>query len=249
MKYTLILVEGFHDAEVVGRILSGEEFIHIKSKKEVDPIWGQLIPTKFPVGDDLLERVNVPLFYNKGESSIAIKICGSITKIGTIYGELRNTILNGFKDIDNVFIIIDCDNNSEIDLRRKMVDTLSFPSIGKGVTSIGGKKYGLFIMPNNNDTGTIEKLLIECGRTKYPDLIDKATSFIDAVDLSLLTPKDKEELIKPFGKEKAVVGVAANILKPGKSITVSIHDNRWIEPDVISSTSVNSLVQYIVPNL
>jgi hypothetical protein len=249
MKNTLIIVEGFHDAEVIEKILKINSFAHIRNKDEVKSIWRQLIPSRFPVGNDLLERVNVPMFYDKDDSSIAIKICGSISKIVPIYNELRTTIYDGFKDIDNIFVIIDCDNNPEPVLRKKMITELSFPSIGKGVTLVDGKKYGLFIVPNNRDTGTIENMLIECGRIKYPDLMSRAISFVDGIDMNTLTDNDKEEILKPYGKNKAIIGVAANILKPGKSVTVSIHDNRWIESDIVATTSINSIAQYIMPNL
>jgi hypothetical protein len=247
MNYSLIIVEGYTDAEVLGRILISNKFKLLTSKKEIDEKWISLIPTQFPVGDNLLERVNVPFFYIKDESSIAIKIGGGIENMPKVYKTIRDVSFNNFRGINNVFIVIDADNNDETPLRKRYVEMLDFPSIGKGVTKNGGVNYGLFIIPNNNDIGTIEKYLIQCGEIKYRDLIDKTKVLLDSIDKSKLNPKDIEEYQKPFGREKALVGIVANVLKPGKSIGASIHDNRWIEEDSIKSTEIQELEKYIIP--
>jgi hypothetical protein len=34
--------------------------------------------------------------------------------------------------------------------------------------------------------------------------------------------------VKPAGRKKAIVGAVANVLRPGKSVQVSLQDNRWL---------------------
>jgi hypothetical protein len=47
-----------------------------------------------------------------------------------------------------------------------------------------------------------------------------------------------EEFRKPAGKNKAFISMIASILKPGKSLQVSLQDNQWINERMLSVESV-----------
>ncbi|MEI8094511.1 MAG: DUF3226 domain-containing protein [Spirochaetales bacterium] len=249
MKSTLILVEGVHDAEVVGKVLRENGFSQVRVKSEVNSIWEILIPKKFPVNDDLLERVSVPFFYDSTDSTVAVRVCNSVSKVEAVYKDLRDTIYPRFSGIDSIFVIVDSDKKSETEVRKSLVTSLSFPTPGKGVATAGGKAYGLFVVPNNSSQGTMESILTACGELNYPDLLENARKFVDTVDRAKLDSSDLQEIGKPFGREKAIIGVAANFLKPGKSVVASISDNRWISSSSIEATQLSVLKEYILPHL
>ncbi|MGR6008841.1 DUF3226 domain-containing protein [Bacillus cereus] len=95
-------------------------------------------------------------------------------------------------------------------------------SINIGQVSTGNPKVGIYVFPNNEETGTLEKVLLEGANQSYPELVKEATSYIDNID-----DKYKKKW-KPSDSQKVLVGCIANILKPGKANQVSIQDNDWI---------------------
>lgn len=249
MKRTIMLVEGFLDAEVLGRILKVKGFTLERHKSRLDPFWLTLVPTRFPVADDLLERVNVPMFYMKSDSQVAIKACGSLSKIEVNYKVLRDVHYQNFNGIDNVFIFADADKNPEPKVRTSLVSSLGFPNPGKAVAKYGSTHYGLYIVPDNSSQGTIENVLLNAGSFAYSDLLAQATTFVASVDKTKLNSDDLLESSKPFGTQKAVLSVATSILKPGKSTAPSVSDNRWVDTASLVSPDVQAIAQYISPYL
>jgi hypothetical protein len=54
------------------------------------------------------------------------------------------------------------------------------------------------------------------------------------------------DLAKPAGKDKAVVAAVASVLRPGKSVQVSIQDNRWIsEPEKLAVSEITALQEFV----
>lgn len=86
------------------------------------------------------------------------------------------------------------------------------------------------VLPDNERQGTLEDLLLACGERAYPDLYPKATAFVEsaAIELAKLPSREREEFAKAAGPNKATVAAMAALLKPGKSIQVSIQDNAWL---------------------
>lgn len=245
MKRTIIFVEGTHDAEVVARILKIKGFSHLRKKSVVDIFWHKIIPKIFPPNDDLLERIPVPMFYKNGESEVALYSCNGISKIEAAYKNIRDSVYVQFSGISSVYVIVDCDNRPEADVRKEIVNLLSFPVSDKSILNVQGVNYGLYILPNNSDKGTIEKLLLECAEIQYTAVLNNAKNFVDTIDFTKLSNEDKKEIEKPFGKEKAILGAVATILKPAKSLPVSICDNEWITDKTMTQKTLSELADYI----
>ena len=72
IEHALIVVEGPHDVEFVGRLLRLDGFARVRYESELDGFWQPLVPRAFPHGGDLLKRVPVPSFFARGEHSVAV---------------------------------------------------------------------------------------------------------------------------------------------------------------------------------
>jgi hypothetical protein len=58
--------------------------------------------------------------------------------------------------------------------------------------------------------------------------------------------QEGRDLAKPAGKDKAVVAAVASVLRPGKSVQVSIQDNQWIsDPEKLAVAEVTALQKFI----
>ena len=251
MKYGYVIVEGHHDAEVIGRFLRRKKLIPITRLGELDQYWKFLVPKSFPVDGDLMKRVPVPLFFQNNSYSIAVHIAGGdsreIKKILKVTLENRDTLLG---DVVGVGITIDADygNNGAIgrfnQLKKELTDLIKFPKYPGKVLS-AKPKTGIFIFPDNKNKGTIENILLKCGQRVYSGLLSGATNFVDNVNLNLLNENDKIDFKKRSGRDKAKIGCVANILRPGKSVQVSIHDNDWISDQTVGIIEVAELKRFI----
>ena len=101
-------------------------------------------------------------------------------------------------------------------------------------------------MPDNQNEGTLEDLLLDAAADAYPQLHQAAKKYIAGCRrLSDLQPDDLEEFNKPDGLKKATVATMASILKPGKSIQVSIQDNRWLESASLNSHRIKAVREFL----
>lgn len=251
MKYGYVIVEGHHDAEVIGHILRRKNLIFITKLEELDQYWKFLVPRDFPPDGDLLKRVPVPLFFQNNEYSIAVQIAGGDLK--EIKKRLKATIENRdtlLEDVVGVGITIDADygSNGAIgrfnQLKKELSNLIEFPR-NPGKVLNAKPKTGIFIFPDNKNKGTIENILLKCGQKVYSGLIGGATNFVDNVNLNLLNGNDKIDFKKRSGRDKSKIGCVANILRPGKSIQVSIHDNDWISDQTIVIPEVAALKRFL----
>ena len=104
--------------------------------------------------------------------------------------------------------------------------------------SEGPPRLGAYILPDNLSCGTLGDILIDCAQHAYPTLLSTAAVHVDAAfgDNSL-TADDMKELRKAAGRNKAIVGSMASILRPGRAIQVSLQDNRWLRDTRFGPTS------------
>jgi hypothetical protein len=115
-----------------------------------------------------------------------------------------------------------------------------------GMVSDGAQRCGVFVMPDNESSGTLEELLLEAGGQAYLGLQKAATDYVQGIDsVQNLTADDLIELGKPAGRKKAVIAAMASILKPGKAIQVSIQDNRWLETDALQLPRIAGVTRFI----
>lgn len=101
-------------------------------------------------------------------------------------------------------------------------------------------------MPDNQGQGTLEDLLLDAAASAYPKLLEAARHYVaDAGTDPALQQGDLEEFRKPAGPKKATAAAMASLLKPGKSIQVSIQDNRWLEPASLKLPRINTLQKFL----
>lgn len=86
-----------------------------------------------------------------------------------------------------------------------------------------------FVLDADNQKPPAQRLLALEAAVNYPELLQGAQAFVDGLDLAALTVQDRKEFNKPAGRHKSTVGSVASVLRPGKSVQVSIQDNRWVD--------------------
>lgn len=249
MRRIYLITEGPHDVEVLGRLLSTLGAKRVQKFSELDLFWERLVPRTFPVDGDLLRRVPVPVFFQADKFSVAVKSAVGISAIP----QVTRASLAALDDPPAaVGVVVDADAHSAIDVWQKITDEMPEFDFGMGPGRLGcGKpRSGVFVLPNNKDAGTLESILLKCGERVYPGLIEGARAWIcplDPADRAIfVTNQEGRYLAKPAGKDKAVVAAVASILRPGKSVQVSIQDNRWIsDPDSLAVAEVAALQEFV----
>lgn len=229
MRRTYFVVEGPHDVEAVGRILRRRSFTRVQKLDQLDEQWRNIIPRKFPADDlDILKRVPSPIFFQKGHHTVAVHSAVGVEKIVKTY---RVTRLN--VEIDSVGFVVDADSNAE---KRRETLQSSLSKLSSDEPARQMPLAEIYVLPNNSAPGTLEELLTRCGDIVYPTLMDHARSFVEGIgpnDDTIFAPGESKELLSPSGKSKAILGCVANVLRPGKSIQVSIQDNRWLKDELV----------------
>jgi hypothetical protein len=231
-KYGVLVVEGPHDAELVYRLLSPFGMNRVRLEANLDPFLEPLIPRRYPPDGDLQKRPPMPLFLQSQGHALAIRIAGGDAELVPSVERAAGSI--DFNGLIGVGIILDADSDKSPsdrytairdDLRAK---NFPFPD-NAGILSATTPRFGAFVLPDNQAQGTLEDILLECGALVYAGLLSTATTHVDAAsqDQSLLND-DLEELKKSAGRNKAIIGSMASILRPGKAVQVSIQDNRWL---------------------
>ncbi|WP_228014277.1 DUF3226 domain-containing protein [Fortiea sp. LEGE XX443] len=236
------MAEGPQDIEFLIRLLKLYGLRRVTKLSALDSFWEPLVPKTFPVDDDLMKRVPVPTFLENNELSIALHSAIGITRLANTVEESLALIPSS--EIFGVGFVLDADSN-EIPFERFTALTNEISSIGLPLPSALGKvtnsspRCGIFIMPNNVVAGTLEDILLECAKLNYPDLLELALNYVSSIDMSQLSKDDLRELNKPAGKNKAVISSISSILRPGRTLQVSIQDNRWLNEHTLNLESVN----------
>jgi len=266
-RTTYIVVEGPHDVEFIGRILrKGPHAFHYQdAKSKVDPFWHPLIPTSYPKGEppkDFLRRVPMPTFYQNATHTIAVQ---SADGISNMVARLELSLATpGLAEPDGVGLILDSDSTETpakraadlaVELAKHAPHLLGpFPGAPGTVeqpTATAKSRRGVFVFPDNTSQGTLEDLLLECGRSSYPELLSLAEAHVAAATTKLVAPTptwttdDHEEFKAPSGPKKATIASATAILKPGKTSQVSVSDNRWIDPPTLALPKVKAVADWL----
>ncbi len=260
MRYGYLVVEGQHDAEFVGRLLRLSGFARIKQGTELDPAWSDLTKLSFPHEGDLTKRIPVPAFFQKADYSIAVDSAEGETRLAQTLEEsllvLQPTL--SLSQLTGVGLILDADAEISPPARwtklralvQQKVPALALPAVPGEVSPPVPEKprCGGFVFPDNASAGTLEKLLLACSEQMYPDLHYSAVAYIDGLDLSTaaFTSDDRKQIKKPAGRDKAVISAIAGVLRPSKSIAVSLSDNRWLDAPALALPRVQAVRMFLV---
>lgn len=253
MRFAYFVVEGQHDLAFLGWILHQRDLKQVDTKSSLDSFWLPLVPTAWPQKaeqGDLVRRVRVPTFFQSALWSVAVDVAdGDSQLVKTVVRQLG--VLNHPEQVEAIGVVLDADDGVKPEVRfEKVREGLSdggFPkALAAGAVVAGPPRLGLFVLPDNLTTGTLEDLLLECAATNYPDLLASAQTHVDRVATANdLTTADLKDLRKPAGTRKAVVGAIGSILKPGKSIQVSIQHTRWIQGSALALPRIASFDAFV----
>jgi hypothetical protein len=226
--HAYIATEGPHDVEFLAGLLRPWGLRRVRQVADVDPFWQRLIPTTFPHRGDLLERVPVPTFFVSADHSVALD---SAIGIDNLYKRVEEN-LGQLRDPSAVGVVLDADDEAagaQFAVLASGLRKLGLPiPADPGHVSSAPPRCGIFVLPDNASTGTLETLLEECAAASYPGLLAHAATYIEGVDGLALATADRKEFNKPAGRSKAKIAAMASILKPGRAIQVSLQDNQWL---------------------
>lgn len=250
MEYGYIVVEGPQDVEFIARLLKSFQFSRIQAQSRLDPFWGRLVPTSFPINDDLLRRVPVPLFLQNQTHSVAIHSAIGDTRL--IDAVEETVVLIDQSQLGSIGLVLDAD--------KAVVPSERFATIKEGLSQIGlptpnnpgevthtSPRVGAFVLPDNQTQGTLEDILLECATIVYPSLLVGAQNYVDNIDMEheAFTQGDKGDFYKPAGRRKAIVSCITSVLKPGRAMQVSIQDNRWLDQAALTLPRITAILSFL----
>ncbi|CAN1211719.1 DUF4276 domain-containing protein [Tumidithrix helvetica PCC 7403] len=248
VKYCYIVTEGPQDIEFLICLLKSYGLKRVTRFSSLDSFWKPLVPSAFPVDDDLRKRVPVPVFLQNADLSVALHSAIGITRLSETIEE--NLALIPASKFFGIGVFLDADDSETPQERfEKLISELSprgllLPSV-LGEVMKDSPRCGIFIAPNNSAPGTLEDILIECAKVNYPNLLALSTKYVADIDTNQLTKDDLKELNKPAGKNKVVISSISSILRPGKTLQVSIQDNRWIDEKTMTLNTIKRVQEFL----
>jgi hypothetical protein len=249
MRRIYFVTEGPHDVEALGRLLSTLGANRVRNIGQLDACWERLVPRIFPHEGDLLRRIPVPVFFQAEAFSVAVHSAIGISEIAKV---TRASLANLDAPPTAVGVVVDADDRSALVVWNNILAEMSEFDFGgaPGLHGDSEPRAGVFVLPNNEDKGTLETILLKCGDKVYPELIAGARAWIEPLDprdnAVFVTANERKYLAKPAGKVKAVVAAVASVLRPGRSVQVSIQDNRWLsDPEAMSIPEVAAFQAFV----
>jgi hypothetical protein len=141
---------------------------------------------------------------------------------------------------DGVGVVLDADDGlppaARHDRLRERIARLpgltGWP-VAAGRVEPGPPRCGTFVLPDNQQAGSLEDLLLEASHRTYPGLHARAVAYVAEVAAQGvaqlgLEERDLKDFRKPSGGKKATVACVASVLRPGKAIQTAIQDGRWL---------------------
>ncbi|WP_373542306.1 DUF3226 domain-containing protein [Chamaesiphon sp.] len=248
-KYCYLLTEGAQDIAFLIKLLKYQGIKQVEKRSKVDLFWNELIPKTFPYNDELNRQVPVPKFLEGDGLSIALQgAVGDTRLVNTIQEDLA---LIPQEQLFGIGIILDADNREPQGRFDTIKTELEELKLGLNISNTPGiitqleVKLGIFVLPDNQSKGTLENILIECGNNNYRQLIELSQEYISKIDESELKSGDLREIRKPAGKNKAIIGSVSNILKPGRTLQVSLQDNDWIDNRTINLDKIKLVREFL----
>ncbi|MGK7945415.1 MAG: DUF3226 domain-containing protein [Microcystaceae cyanobacterium] len=250
LNYSIIGVEGNHDQAFVGkilrRLLGFKDFRTVDKGQEdkLDPSWDKFKPT-YPKNGNLYTRLDMPSILFTDTHSVAVyageggNLKQNLEDIISVNAHFQNN-LSAFA------IIIDADKNNPQSLTQEYSDTFKqyyphFPTQA-GLVSQTSPRTGIYILPDNQHQGVLETILLKCGEIAYPDYLAEAKEYIAKIK----TYPRKDYKWKNFDEDKAIIAAVVSLLKPGKTNTVSVSDNRWISQETDKTvTELSNFVEFL----
>ncbi|MDB9437498.1 hypothetical protein PN450_11995 [Dolichospermum lemmermannii CS-548] len=253
-KYVLIGVEGPHDQAFVSRILCKllgfSKFDGTASN--LDDFWRKAkIPPNYPRGGNLYARLDMPEILYNDNFSIAIYVGNGSQLISNLRDKLAD-----IGDISTLFafaIVADTDNNTPDKVVKEYHKGFKeyFSHFPTEVTESGNvtegspeleTKAGIYILPDNSQTGVLDSLICDCGELVYPEYMQRAKEYIDKFSEE---ERKKKLKWKPFDQQKAIIATVASVLQPGATNTVTIKCDDWISIETAEIPAIKNFAEFL----
>ena len=257
VKDAFIIVEGPQDAECIARLLDSAGYGRITRIENLPSVYRNLFSPSFPrEGLGLDQPHEVPHFRRNAEGCIVAMIpAGGDSK-------LASSLMAGIEAFkrapDAIGFLLDDDREPSPTIRHgkllasvkesEALRSLQFPA-APGAVHAGPPRTGVFVMPDNQQPGTLEMVLLEAGSVAYDLQLRAAQQFVEQFPADGLIAGDLAEGGKPSGKKKQIIGCVAAMLKPGRTLQTSLHDNRWLTGDALDKPLVLELRRWLHPLL
>ena len=256
-----IVVEGAHDASFLGQILKANGFSQAKMLNDVPDTWRILFPKAFPVDGQSLNRViRFPEILTKGDLAVGISTSGSDSKLISTLRSVLDAL--GTESLKAAAIFVDIDQHHPTarfqEIRRAMIamnnaanDELQpgYPVVvpdAAGLIKVGAPSVGIFMFPDNVNSGALESILIECALHSHPRITEAATCLVDDLNSNCpINQSDMKNLRKGMGTLKAKAGVVANLLMPGTSLAVSLAQTNWLQGDAFAAAKIVEITAFL----
>ncbi|SRR6266536_834378 len=251
LKHAILATEGANDQAAISKVLRTFGLESFKgSKKNLDTFWLDIIPRRKDT-DNLYdhEHMHMPRFFTSRTHSVAV-YQGHGSELPQNLSDLMTLYPSYTYDIHALGIIVDADNYQPGVVVKKYVDKLQpfFPAISSTpgtiainhTSSEGIPRIGVYVLPDNEKTGTLDSILVECADCVYPEHKVGAEVFLDSVNST------HKGHWKPFDREKAVIATIVSVIHPGIANTLSIARDNWICDQTVSTiVSVAAMYKFI----
>lgn len=248
-EYVLIGVEGSHDQAFVGKVfklLGFQDFkkVHKGNIDKLDPFRRKLIPEYPNKKGDLYARLYMPSIFFTETISVAIFLGEGSNLISNLDDIISNN--SSYQENLTAFaIIVDSDKKDPQSIAQEFSTTFKeyYPNFSDkpGVISKTSPRTGIYILPDNQNQGVLETILLECGNQVYSEYLEQANHYINSLD----NCSKKFHRWKAFDQEKAIIASVVSVLKPGKTNTVSIADNNWISQETQNVAILANFISFI----
>jgi hypothetical protein len=251
-QLTYMVVEGPHDTALVGKLLRQEPF-HLEPVpvlRNVEPFWSDLVPRTYPpknprTNEEEFKRVRVPEFFQNAAHSVAVQWAEGFDQIPVVLSDSLGLLP---RIPDGLGLLVDADKSSASRVFSDLVARVNALLSGlpwatvPGVVAAGPPRAGVFVLPDNVNTGTLEDLLLDCATVAYPVLKPLAHQYVQLVSAAptAIPAGEEKEFQRTAGANKAVISAMSSVLKPGKAVQNTIRDNRWLEGEALNLPRVSA---------
>lgn len=197
MKNYIFIVEGSQDVALIGSILKVLKFKSVKNLNKLDSILNKLIIDKFPFDEDSLEVFNkIPSFYkNKDNFVCIINADGETNLLNRLDLSLEKFELEDYENITKVIVFCDADTKNRETKLNDIIEgsfTIDNELIFKKENLLEGNillkdfeiiniPIDFYVLPDNENTGRLEEILLEIIEKEDKQLLEKVDEFLHSI--------------------------------------------------------------------
>lgn len=261
-RFSVVVSEGVHDVMAIVKILRLKGFAEITTVDRIPEPFHRIIQQRYPWQNDgqkLTWTVSHPSFLVKDNYWVLVSNAGGKTELANNLKSILAAFPKPFTDnaLHSAALLADADQKSALEKKEELFEQLTDafagedyfefdPSTPKQIRRFETMKpFDVYIFPDDQGAGTLEGVLLGGAQQAYPELLAEAERYI-AYAKELPYAK---ELKDNFNDQKAVVGVIANVLRPGRANQVSIHDNKWFTARTLADLPLHQALSRFIDSI